>query len=93
MTKTTKASHTSSSLLRLRHAFEKMNVYPHAQSLANDEDLFAKGALDSLVMIQFVLAIEDEFSIRLENADIAYENFASFQKLAHLLQSRYSIPL
>lgn len=63
-----------------------MNVFPGADSLKNDDNLFTAGALDSLVMIQFVLGIEDEFRIRLANEDINYEKFESFEKIAQLVQ-------
>ena len=63
-----------------------MNVFPGAESLKNDDNLFTTGALDSLVMIQFVLGIEDEFRIRLANEDINYEKFESFEKIAQLVQ-------
>ena len=57
-----------------------MNVFPGAESLKNDDNLFTTGALDSLVMIQFVLGIEDEFRIRLANEDINYEKFENRPK-------------
>lgn len=63
-----------------------MNVFPGAESLKNDDNLFTTGALDSLVMIQFVLGIEDEFRIRLANEDINYEKFESFDKIAQLVK-------
>lgn len=63
-----------------------MNVFPGADSLKSDDNLFATGALDSLVMIQFVLGIEDEFNLRLANEDINYEKFESFEKIAQLVK-------
>ncbi len=73
---------------RVRKAFESMNVYPGAKSLKDDEDLFACGALDSLVMIQFVLALEDEFGERLANEAIAYENFSTLRAVAALMSGQ-----
>lgn len=67
-----------------------MNVYPGLDSLKDSDNLFTAGAMDSLILIQFVLGVEDEFKIRLANDEINYEQFQSFQKIAELLKSKYN---
>lgn len=71
---------------KIRDILKQMNIFPDIESLKNNDNLFTAGALDSLVMIQFVLGIEDEFKIRLANEDINYEKFENFEKIAQLVQ-------
>ncbi len=72
-----------------RSTFEKMNVFPNAKKLTDGENLFTLGALDSLIMIQFVLGLEDEFGVRIDNLDINYDQFCSFSSIANLLKEKY----
>jgi methoxymalonate biosynthesis acyl carrier protein len=83
-------SAADSTIKKLREILKRMNVYPGVDKLSEAENLFTAGALDSLVMIQFVLSIEDEFQVRLENDDINYDQFASFSSISTLLTSKYA---
>ena len=74
---------------KLRELLTTMNIFPDVKSLTDDENLFFKGALDSLTLIQFVLLIEDEYKIRIENSDINYEQFKSFSLIAQKLREKY----
>lgn len=75
----------------LKEILTRMNVYPHVQRLTDDENLFTAGVMDSLILIQFVLAVEDEFKIRLKNEDVSYEQFQSLEKIASLLKTKYDV--
>jgi acyl carrier protein len=75
----------------LKEVLTRMNVYPHVQRLTDTENLFTAGVMDSLILIQFVLAVEDEFKIRLKNEDVSYEQFQSLEKIASLLKTKYAI--
>lgn len=77
----------------LKEILTRMNVYPHVQRLTNAENLFTAGVMDSLILIQFVLAVEDEFKIRLKNEDVSYEQFQSLEKIASLLKTKYDVNL
>lgn len=83
-------SQQANTIERLRAILVKMNVYPDVENLKSAENLFSAGAVDSLILIQFVLAIEDEFKIRLSNEDINYDQFQSLEKIAALLAGKYS---
>jgi acyl carrier protein len=74
---------------KLKSALKKMNVFPDVERIKPEEDLFSAGALDSLTLIQFVLVLEDSYKIRIENSDITYERFQSFNKIASLLKDKY----
>jgi acyl carrier protein len=75
----------------LKEVLTRMNVYPHVQRLTDTENLFTAGVMDSLILIQFVLAVEDEFKIRLKNEDVSYEQFQSLEKIASLLKTKYAV--
>lgn len=75
---------------KLRGILVQMNIHPHIQSIKDNENLFTAGVLDSLTLIQFVLAIEDQFQIRIGNEDISYDQFQTFQKISELLKKKYA---
>ena len=52
-----------------------------------DSDLFAAG-LDSMGIMQLVLAIEDHFGIALDPTDLSREHFQSATCIAALLRSK-----
>lgn len=68
----------------LKKILISLNTYPKVNELTDEDNLFAKGALDSLILIQFVLAIEDHFKIRFPNEKITYENFTNFKSISQL---------
>lgn len=69
----------------LKKILVSLNTYPKVNELTEEDNLFAKGALDSLILIQYVLAIEDHFKIRFANEKITYENFTNFKTISQLL--------
>lgn len=73
---------------KLRQIMSDLNLVHDLQQISFEANLFSLGALDSLILVQFVLAIEDEFKISIPNTDINYENFKSFKT-----QSEYLSPL
>ncbi|MBK7889366.1 MAG: hypothetical protein IPJ84_00495 [Bdellovibrionales bacterium] len=76
---------------KLRSILKQMNVVQSVDSLSDDANLFSAGALDSLTLVQFVLLIEDEFKIRIENTDIGYDQFQTFQKISALLRDKHKV--
>ncbi len=76
---------------KLRSILKQMNVVQSIDNLSDDANLFSAGALDSLTLVQFVLLIEDEFKIRIENTDIGYDQFQTFQKISALLRDKHKV--
>ncbi|MCB0392013.1 MAG: acyl carrier protein [Bdellovibrionales bacterium] len=74
---------------KLRKILIELNFSASAKTVSEDSDLFETGAIDSLTLIQYVLAIEDEFKIRIENSDITYENFKTFNTLSQFIEKKY----
>jgi acyl carrier protein len=69
----------------LKQILRSLNIYSAVDQLKDDDNLFSVGALDSLILIQYVLAIESHFQMRFPNEQITYDNFLSLQKIAKLL--------
>jgi len=53
-----------------------------------DEDLFRGGALDSMTLVQFILALENHFGIRIPLDDLELEAVTSVSRAADLVASR-----
>lgn len=70
----------------LKSILKKLNTAAGIETLTDAEDLFSAGVLDSLLLIQYVLAIEEEFNLRIPNEFITFENFQSFEKQKALLE-------
>lgn len=81
---------TAESIIKeLKEILKNLNTSFEVNKLNDNFDLFTYGALDSLIMIQFVVAIETHYNIRLDNEDITYEKFRTFSALADLLSHKY----
>ncbi len=75
--------------IRFKELLTGLNIYFKAQEIKDDENLFNLGALDSLMLIQFVVSIEDDLKIRLSNEDINYDNFATLNNIAKFIFQNY----
>lgn len=56
-------------------------------SISADTDLLSADLLDSLLLMDLVIVIENEFGVTLAAEDIAPHNFRTLAKLAHIVQS------
>ncbi|GEM_PF-2947776 len=74
----------------LKQILKDLNTFYDVDSVGDDVDLFAKGLLDSLILIQFVMAIENHYKIQIRNQDINYESFKTFSKIKTMLKSNYA---
>lgn len=57
-------------------------------NVADDEDLFASGLVNSLFAMQLVLFIEKEFSIKVENEDLDYDNFRTLNAMTGFIERK-----
>lgn len=55
--------------------------------LTPQSDLFAAG-LDSMGIMQLLLAIEDRFGVAIDPADLSRENFSTAEKIAALIAEK-----
>jgi len=59
--------------------------------LADDQDIFALGFVNSLFAMQLVLFVEKEFGIAIENEDLDIDNFRSIQAITELVERTASV--
>ena len=62
----------------------------HGIELGMDEDLFKKGILDSLTIVQLIVAIEKKYSIKISGRDINYQSFTTLRSIEDLINSKLS---
>ena len=62
----------------------RTEVLDTTEALAPESDLFAAG-LDSMGIMQLLLAIEDRFGVTIDPADLSRENFSTARKIAALV--------
>jgi acyl carrier protein len=63
------------------------DILDTAEPLTPQSDLFAAG-LDSMGIMQLLLAIEDRFGVAIDPADLSRENFATAEKIAALIADK-----
>ena len=65
----------------------RTEVLDTTEALAPESDLFAAG-LDSMGIMQLLLAIEDRFGVAIDPADLSRENFSTARKIAALVAGK-----
>lgn len=56
--------------------------------LADSDNIFEKGFVNSLFAMQLVMFVEKEFGVIIENEDLDLENFSSIDKISTLIDSK-----
>jgi acyl carrier protein len=56
--------------------------------LADEEDIFAAGFINSMFAMQLVLFVEREFEISITNQDLKLDNFRSIAAVAALVERK-----
>jgi acyl carrier protein len=56
--------------------------------LADDENIFALGMVNSLFAMQLVLFVEKEFEVTVENEDLDIANFSTIDAIAGLVERK-----
>lgn len=79
--------HTLETLKQIIHeinpAFSKENLSLH-------DNLFTSGVLDSLTVVQLIVAIEKKFGIKISSKDINYQSFTTMDSILNLVVSKKS---
>lgn len=65
----------------------RTEVLDTTEALAPESDLFGAG-LDSMGIMQLLLAIEDRFGVAIDPADLSRENFSTARKIAALVADK-----
>lgn len=73
----------------LRAYVEENFLYMHPNAeLTNDEDMLAKGVIDSLGFIEIVEEIQRRYSIEVRDIEITEENFGSINAIAQFVTAK-----
>ena len=56
--------------------------------LKDDEDIFSVGFVNSMFAMELVMFVESKFNIKVENEDLALENFMSINAIAQLVNNK-----
>ncbi|MBV9788207.1 MAG: acyl carrier protein [Chloroflexi bacterium] len=62
----------------------------HGAEIADDQDIFALGFVNSLFAMQLVMFVENEFGVTVEDNDLDIDNFRSINAIANLVESKQS---
>ena len=62
-------------------------AYDRATNLTADEPLL-DGALDSTDVLRLVVHVEDRYGVKIDDADLVPENFATVRSLARLVEGK-----
>ena len=74
----------------LYHLLEELNSKGALQkTIADHEDLFKIGALDSMAVVQFILAIEKRYKIKIGKKDISFNSFSNLANIKSLIESKF----
>lgn len=60
----------------------------HSEVPSNEADLFQARILDSLLLVELIMYIEEEFSVRTDLDDLEMENFISISRMAQFIASK-----
>lgn len=58
------------------------------REIADDDDIFALGLVNSLYAMQLVTFLESHFAIQIENEDLELEHFRSVEAMAAFVQRK-----
>jgi acyl carrier protein len=67
---------------------EFLSPYFRNHELQDDEDIFALGFVNSLLALQLVNFVENEFGITIEDEDLDFENFRTIQNMDALIERK-----
>lgn len=62
--------------------------YIRKQDIQDDDDIFAKGFVNSLFAMQLVLFVEKEFGIKVDNEDLDLKNFNSLNAISGFVERK-----
>lgn len=76
--------------VQVKEILGEINSTSVQHAIKPDDNLFEMGILDSLTMVQFIVAVENRFKIKIANRDINYETFTTIGEIEKFLSTRVS---
>lgn len=71
---------------RIKQVLSRVSAYPMPERLDPQDDLFDQGLLDSITIVQFVVALEEEFHFHFNFSDLTRANFFSLASIQSYLE-------
>ena len=65
-----------------------LSKYIQDNDFQDDDHIFEKGYVNSLLAIEMVMFVENEFSIKVGNEDLSLDNFKSVNAIAQLIDRK-----
>lgn len=62
------------------------------ESLDGDDDIFAAGFVNSLVIVQLIRFLETDFSITVEDDDLEIDNFRTVNRILSFIERKAAKP-
>lgn len=63
------------------------------QDITHADDLFDRGVLDSISIVQLVTKFEEKFDISFDFKDLTRDNFRTIESVGNLLATKYGVQL
>jgi acyl carrier protein len=60
--------------------------------IREDDDIFALGFVNSLMAMQLVMFVEQEFQISIVSEDLDFENFKTINAIVRLIDRKRTLP-
>lgn len=67
---------------------EFLGRYIPNQEIADDEDMFTRGYVNSLFVVQLVLFVEQELGAPVKDDDLDFDNFRSIAAIAGFVEAK-----
>lgn len=71
---------------------EFIGKHVRGHDIADDEDIFASGFVNSMFAMQLVQFVEQQFGITVEDEDLEIANFQSVNAIAALVERKTAAP-
>lgn len=66
--------------------------YVQSRQIRDEDDVFALGFVNSLVALQLVQFLEQEFGVEVEDEDLDLDNFRSIDRIDAFLTRKTGVP-
>ena len=83
--------YTTVELKELLRTFIAETTFTPASQIHDDTLIFVQGIFDSMGFISLINFLEEEFSIRAEDAELLEENFESINAITSFVQRKYQM--
>ena len=74
---------------KIRQIIESnLTIFSEEVEFSDDDNIFRNGFVDSLFAVQLIAYLEDEFGIKVDNADLDINNFCSVDRIVEFVERK-----